>query len=192
MPRLYAAANALDRAAAEWRDCGALCRTGFWRHAAVLPVRDVGCTAVGGRVVLVVPKPLQRLMTTLKGVAAVLSEEDDFLPPFDYYCPLLSLPGVFGTTLESIPRAVCLSVSRSGTRWTAFLRGLPGTENRRGVGRQVTRTEQPHSVAIDKRRSMRLAEMVPLFSVPELQLRVAATRSASGTDQEACRGGRSA
>ena len=33
--------------------------------------------AAGGRVILVVPKALRRLLTTLDGVAAVLSEEDD-------------------------------------------------------------------------------------------------------------------
>lgn len=120
--------------------------------------------AAGGRVVLVVPKSLQRLMATLKGVAVVLSEEDDFLPPFDYYCPLLSLPGVFGTTLESIPGPYAY-LSADPAPWTDYLRGLPGLK----VGvvwAGKSRAEQPHSVAIDKRRSMRLADMAPLFSVP--------------------------
>ena len=62
--------------------------------------------AAGGRVVLVVPKALRRVMTTLDGVAEVLTEEDDVLPAFDYHCPLLSLPFAFGTTLQTIPAAV--------------------------------------------------------------------------------------
>ena len=65
--------------------------------------------ASGGRVILVVPKALRRLLTTLDGVAAVLSEEDD-LPPFDYQCPLLSLPFAFGTTMATIPAPISICV----------------------------------------------------------------------------------
>ena len=119
--------------------------------------------AVGGRVVLVVPKPLQRLMTTLEGVAMVLSEEDDFLPPFAYHCPLLSLPGVFGTTLASIPGTDAY-LSADPAPWASFLSGLSGLKIG-VVWAGKSRAEQPHAVAIDKRRSMRLAEMAPLFSV---------------------------
>src|SRR4051794_23705296 len=44
--------------------------------------------AAGGRVVLVVPKPLRRVMTTLDGIAKLLAEDDGPLPAFDYHCPL--------------------------------------------------------------------------------------------------------
>jgi Flp pilus assembly protein TadD len=118
----------------------------------------------GGRVVLVVPRALRRLMTSLDGVAAVLSEEDDYLPPFDYHCPLLSLPFAFGTTVDSVP-APAAYLSADPAPWRDFLRGLPGLK----VGlvwAGKSRTEQPHAVAIDKRRSMRLADMAPLLAVP--------------------------
>ncbi len=119
--------------------------------------------AASGRVVLVVPKPLLRLTTTLVGVAEVLTE-DDVLPAFDYHCPLLSLPSVFGTTLETIPSSSAyLHADPSG--WAETLNALPGLK----VGLAwagKSRTAQPHAVAIDKRRSMRLADMAPLFSVP--------------------------
>jgi len=120
--------------------------------------------AAGGRVVLVVPKAQGRLMASLDGVAEVLSEEDDVLPAFEYHCPLLSLPYAFGTTLETIPAAVAyLRADPSG--WAQALAELPGLK----VGlvwAGKSREEQPHAVAIDKRRSMRLADMAPLFSVP--------------------------
>ena len=120
--------------------------------------------AAGGRVVLVVPKQLRRLMKTLDGVAELLSEEDDRLPPFDYHCPLLSLPFAFGTTMETIPRpGSYLRADPAG--WADFLAGLPGLK----VGlvwAGKSRTAQSHAVAIDKRRSMRLADMAPLLSVP--------------------------
>lgn len=119
--------------------------------------------AAGGRVVPVVPKALRRVMTTLDGVAELLTEEDDALPPFDYHCPLLSLPFAFGTRIETIPAAV--PYLRADTApWESFLGSLPGLK----VGlvwAGKSRTEQPHAVAIDKRRSMRLAEMMPLLDV---------------------------
>lgn len=118
----------------------------------------------GGNVVLVVPKPLQRLMTILDGVGMVISEDHGPLPPFDYHCPLLSLPLAFNTTLATIPAATAyLKADRSP--WAAFLEGLPGLK----VGlvwAGKSRTEQPHAVAIDKRRSMRLLDLQPLLSVP--------------------------
>ncbi len=120
--------------------------------------------ATGGRVVLVVPKPLHRLMATLDGVSVLMSDEDSALPPFDYHCPLLSLPFAFGTTLETIPSAA-FYLRGDPAPWADFLDALPGLK----VGlvwAGKSRTAQPHAVAIDKRRSMRLSDMAPLFSVP--------------------------
>lgn len=120
--------------------------------------------AAGGRVVLVVPKALHRVMASLDGVAEVLSEEDDALPPFSYHCPLLSLPFAFGTTVETIP-APGAYLHADPLAWAGFLDGLPGLK----VGlvwAGKSRAAQPHAVAIDKRRSMRLADMAPLLAVP--------------------------
>jgi Flp pilus assembly protein TadD len=118
----------------------------------------------GGRVVLMVPKALRPLMATLNGVAEVLTEEDDVLPAFDYHCPLLSLPFAFGTGLATIP-AVVPYFRADPSQWAYFLANLQGLK----VGvvwAGKSRAAQPHAVAIDKRRSMPLAEMAPLFSVP--------------------------
>ncbi len=120
--------------------------------------------AAGGRVVLVVPRALRRVMETLEGVAEVLSEEDDVLPQFDYHCPLLSLPYAFGTRMETIPAPVGY-LRANASPWAAFLGGLQGLK----VGlvwAGKSRAEQPHAVAIDRRRSMRLADMAPLLEVP--------------------------
>ncbi len=53
-------------------------------------------------VILRVQKPLCELMSTLPGGAQIVSSEH-VLPDFDIYCPLLTLPRVFGTRLETIP-----------------------------------------------------------------------------------------
>jgi len=120
--------------------------------------------AAGGRVILVVPKALRRVMATLDGIAEILTEEDDGLPAFDYHCPLLSLPFAFGTTLATIPAPVPY-LGTNPWKWQYFLANLPGMK----VGvvwAGKSRAAQPHAVAIDKRRSMALADMAPLFRVP--------------------------
>jgi hypothetical protein len=103
-------------------------------------------------------------MMALDGVGAVLTEEEDVLPPFDYHCPLLSLPFAFGTRLETIPAAVPYLYA-DPVPWSDFLGGLKGLK----VGlvwAGKSRIAQPHAAALDKRRSMRLADMGPLLQVP--------------------------
>lgn len=56
-------------------------------------------------VVLRVPDPLVRLMSTLAGGARVVGERDP-LPPHDVHCPVVCLPSAAGTTLETIPASV--------------------------------------------------------------------------------------
>lgn len=59
-------------------------------------------TQRGGRVVLEVQSGLQRLLQHLPGIAACISK-DDPLPEFHCHCPLMSLPFVCGTTIETVP-----------------------------------------------------------------------------------------
>ncbi len=56
----------------------------------------------GGKVVLEAPAPLVRLARTVPSVSEVVAAGDP-LPAFDWHCPLLSLPRVLGTELDSIP-----------------------------------------------------------------------------------------
>src|SRR5208283_1608123 len=52
----------------------------------------------GARVLVECPKPLVRLLAGCRGVDELIGRGDD-LPPFDTHAPLLSLPGIFGTSL---------------------------------------------------------------------------------------------
>lgn len=70
----------------------------FARHAREVKAR-------GARVVLAVPGPLVRLMQRLAGVDEVVPA-GGALPDFDVFCPIASLPGVLGTTLETIPAPI--------------------------------------------------------------------------------------
>ena len=56
----------------------------------------------GGEIVLECQRPLVPLFKTLDGVQQIIAR-DDPLPAFDVHAPLLSLPRIFETELETIP-----------------------------------------------------------------------------------------
>jgi Flp pilus assembly protein TadD len=58
--------------------------------------------ALGATVILEVQPSLVELAGTLAGASQVIAKGSP-LPPYDYHCPLMSLPLAFNTTLESIP-----------------------------------------------------------------------------------------
>jgi tetratricopeptide (TPR) repeat protein len=71
----------------------------FCRYVSMVAAR-------GGRVILQVQEPALRLMQSLAAVRAGLAETAllGAAPlEFDLECPLLSLPAVFGTTVETVP-----------------------------------------------------------------------------------------
>jgi tetratricopeptide (TPR) repeat protein len=70
----------------------------FIRYAPLVKAR-------GAKVVVECQKNLINLVRTCPGIDkfAVLGEQ---LPPCDFYAPLLSLPGIFKTTLETIPAQI--------------------------------------------------------------------------------------
>jgi tetratricopeptide (TPR) repeat protein len=56
----------------------------------------------GGEVILRSKQSFRRLLQNSAGVCCFITEEND-LPEFDVFAPLLSLPYIFNTTLETIP-----------------------------------------------------------------------------------------
>jgi tetratricopeptide (TPR) repeat protein len=58
----------------------------------------------GARVLLAVHHSLRALLETLDGVDAFINK-GEALPPFDFHCPLLSLPMALLTDLDSIPKS---------------------------------------------------------------------------------------
>lgn len=69
----------------------------FVRYLAMLRRR-------GARVAFDIPLPMARLMWDMDGIDVSL-KDGDTLPPFDCHIPLLELPRLFGTTLDTIPAA---------------------------------------------------------------------------------------
>ena len=61
--------------------------------------------ALGGRVLVEVQPALADLAATCRGIDAVIAHGEP-IPPFDLQLPLLSLPFVFQTSLETIPAEI--------------------------------------------------------------------------------------
>lgn len=67
--------------------------------------RYVPLVARQARVILEVQPPLRRLLNGMTGVIRVVGR-GEALPPFDLHCPLMSLPAIFGTALQTIPAQI--------------------------------------------------------------------------------------
>ncbi len=126
--------------------------------------------AAGLRVVLVVQAPLVRLLGGLPGVERVVGL-DEVLPPFDLYCPLLSLPLALGTTLDTIPAAPSY-LRADPVQAAAWGRRLAEVEGVRVglVWAGSPRSHAPLKTLVDRRRSMAPALLEPLLEVPGLRL----------------------
>jgi hypothetical protein len=128
--------------------------------------RYVPLVAARARVLLEVPRPLLRLLSGLEGVEQIVAEGDK-LPSFDFCAPLMSLPHVFGTELETIPaRTPYLAAPPARVAaWRERLAALP----RRRIGLVWAgnpRPHQPEANAVDRRRSTSLDRFAPLAEVP--------------------------
>lgn len=58
----------------------------------------------GARIILEAPDSLAGLLNGLEGISQLVIKGEE-LPPFDYQCPLLSLPLAFKTNINNIPSA---------------------------------------------------------------------------------------
>ncbi len=111
----------------------------------------------GARVVLAVPAPLRRLLAGLRGVDQVVDIRDR--PPFDVFCPIASLPGLFGTTLMTIPApSPYLAAAPDAVR-----RFAPAPDGNLHVG--LVWAGNPGFVH-DRFRSIPPADLQPLLATP--------------------------
>ena len=127
--------------------------------------RYVPMVARRAQVVLLVPPPLLRLMTSLPG-GGQLVVPGQTPPPFDLQSPLMSLPLAFGTDLATIPHDVpYLSATPADIAvWRQRLAPLTGLRVGivwAGNPRSFDLTHQ----AVDRRRSCGLAQFAPLARV---------------------------
>ncbi len=126
--------------------------------------RYVTAAAQRARVVLEVQPPLARLLgQSFAGVAAVIAR-GDAIPSFDRHCPLMSLPLVFGTTLETIPGETPYLIPNHAdiNRWRHRLDGLPGLR----VG--LVWRGNPDFALTGEKRDLDPAHLAGLSSVPDV------------------------
>jgi tetratricopeptide (TPR) repeat protein len=128
----------------------------FCRYASLVAER-------GGRVVLEAPRSMARLLTGLTGVDRLIAGGDP-LPAFDLHCPLMSLPGLFGTTIERVPAPVpyLRAEAAAVARWRDRL-GPSGFKI--GIAWQGN-----PAAAAERGRSAPLACFAPLAAVPGVRL----------------------
>lgn len=130
----------------------------FVRYAVVL--RELGAEAVyvGCRA------PIAQLLSGARGVTRVFAEGER-LPEFDAWAPLMSLPYLLGTTLDTVPAPVpYLSAEPERVlAWSQRLSDAPGL--RVGLVWQGNPDQR-----VDRGRSIALSELAPLAAVPGLRL----------------------
>jgi tetratricopeptide (TPR) repeat protein len=116
-----------------------------------------------GAVVLEVQPRIARLLGSLRGAPRIV-RAGETSPAFDLTCPLMSLPVILGTTLNSVPHDVpYLSAEPDAvTRWRTRL-GDGGF--RVGIAWQGNPTRRE-----DGGRSIPLEHYLPLASVPDVRL----------------------
>jgi tetratricopeptide (TPR) repeat protein len=129
----------------------------FVRYAAL-------CKERGGKVMVLCEKPLLRLLNNCPYIDAAVNEVRQ--EEFDYQIAMLSLPHVFGTTLEDVPAAIPYLYCDPELReqWATRLAGSAAPK----VGLVWAgnpREHQPDAQRIDQRRSISLAQMQPLLDV---------------------------
>jgi tetratricopeptide (TPR) repeat protein len=129
---------------------------------------------LGATVLLEVPLELVALMATVQGVTRIIANREK-LTPFEFHCPLMSLPRAFRTSLASIPaEAPYIKVPEIPTaKWAAR---LPTGKPLVGVA-WAGRSAQNN----DANRSIALARFAPLFDAAGIQF-VSLQRDPSADD----------
>jgi tetratricopeptide (TPR) repeat protein len=112
----------------------------------------------GARVILEVQRELVRLLSDISGVDAVIARGET-LPPFDFHCPLFSLPLAFGTDESTIPADVQYIAPPANDIWQR----PPSSKPLLGLAWSGGRVHDN-----DANRSLRFETLLPLLNVPDI------------------------
>ena len=118
----------------------------------------------GGKVMVVCQKPLVQMLSSCAGIDRLVAQGEP-VPDFDVYAPLLSLPKILGTTMETVPAEIpYLHADRYLVeQWGRELESIRGFK----VG--IAWKGSPKN-RMDRERSIPLAAFEPLARVPGVQL----------------------
>lgn len=129
----------------------------FCRYARLLKDRV-------GKVVWLTHRPLIQLLKSCEGIDTLVAEGEQ-LPPYDLHVPLMSLPAVFRSTIQSLPRQVPYLFARAELveEWRDKLAYLDGL--RIGIAWQGNK-----EFANDQFRRVPLTQFRKLAEIPGVQL----------------------
>lgn len=123
----------------------------------------------GAKVYVFAPASLKSLLASCDGVTAVYAQ-GDALPPFDFHCPMMSLPMACKTEVATIPNRIPY-LAASQLR-AAHWRKVLGKKTALRVGvvwAGSPRKHQPAAHLIDRQRSMHFDQIKPLLDAPGVQ-----------------------
>ena len=116
---------------------------------------------LGADVTLEAQPALVSILRSLNGVQVISSGEPR--PEFDYHCPLMSLPGIFGTDLSSVPASVPYLTAEPGKvrHWQSRLirKGRPCVGL---VWNGGFRADKPEQWSANERRNIPLQQVARL------------------------------
>lgn len=112
----------------------------------------------GGRVIVGCRAPLLRLFSTVSGIDRLVGS-GGFIPDFDVYAPLMSLPHLLGTTLETIPTQIPYLAAPESK---ILLETPPGTQKKVGIVWAVGNPDR----SLLSQRSCELSNFLPLLDTP--------------------------
>ncbi len=145
----------------------------------------------GGRVLIWCPNPLIRLVARCPGVDRVLDANSP-IPDFQLHAPLMSLPAILGTRLDTLPDVVPYLSADAGTieRWRPLVERCLARDNRAETNAE-TAPDRIIKVGIawqgnsrnraDRWRSFPLRSLAPLAEVPGVRL--ISLQKSEGTEQ---------
>jgi uncharacterized protein (TIGR03032 family) len=110
------------------------------------------------RIILICTEYLTPLFETVEGIDQIMQAGEISLSAFDVYCPLMSLPYIFKTTLETIPAEIpyLQAASKPKLRKSA-------TQLNVGIVWAGSPTHKN-----DKNRSCKLTDFLPILQVPQV------------------------
>ena len=112
--------------------------------------------------------PLVKLLSNIPGIDRIVPYGDP-MPEYDYYAPLMSVPGIIGTTLEEIPSLLSVPYLKPDPDLAAYWTERLGPRKRGELRVGLAWQGNPDNT-MDRYRSIPLKSFVGLSQVPGLRL----------------------
>jgi tetratricopeptide (TPR) repeat protein len=119
--------------------------------------------ARGARVLFECQSVLHRLFQTVPGIDKIANPEE-IDEPFDYQTPIMSLPGIFGTDLQTIPPIIPLNIPASVPGDAARLLELGRDRFKVGIV-----WSGDNRFALNHKRAVHPSRFLPLTEIPGVQ-----------------------